>query len=383
MSYQLIDNLITEEQELSALADDALLLLKELISTPSLSKEEDKTASIIRLFLNKRGVETKRLYNNIWAFNKYYDANKPTILLNSHHDTVKPNEGYLRDPYCAEIIEDKLFGLGSNDAGGCLVSLLAVFLHFYSKNNLSYNLCFSATAEEENTGMRGLKSILPEIGKIDCAIVGEPTQMQMATAEMGCMVLDCCAHGKAGHAARNEGDNALYKAMADILWLSTFHFPKRSAFMGPVKMTVTEIHAGIQHNIVPAECHFTVDVRLNDCYTTGELLAIIKNHTASDVFPRSSIVKTSCIDQTHPLIRAGQALGRKSYLSPTTSDRGWLDVPSLKMGPGNSARSHMANEYIYVHEISEGIRIYTGLLKSMLHHPYHPENYFSGLKNGN
>jgi acetylornithine deacetylase len=375
MSLQLIDEILIGDEQLTHLTDDALLLLKQLIATPSLSGEEDKTAGLIRSFMKNRGMETRRSYNNIWAFNKFYDPGKPTILLNSHHDTVKANEGYTRDPYFPEIRDGKLFGLGSNDAGGCLVSLLAVFSYFYDKPDLSYNLCFAATAEEENTGEYGLKSLLPVIGHFDFAIVGEPTQMQMATAEMGCIVLDCTAHGTAGHAARNEGENALYKAISDIHWFSTYQFPKSSGFMGPIKMTVTEIQAGVQHNIIPPECHFTVDVRLNDCYNAGEVLAVIKNHTVSDVFARTGIVKPSCIDQIHPLVRAGIALGRKTYLSPTSSDRGWLDVPSLKMGPGDSARSHMANEYIFVSEVKDGIAIYINLLKNMVYCLIHnPEN---------
>jgi len=367
MSLQLVDETLIEDHKLSYLTDEAVLLLKQLIATPSLSGKENATADLIRSFMANRGIETMRLHNNIWACNKYYSPEKPTILLNSHHDTVKPNEGYTRDPYFAEEANGKLFGLGSNDAGGCLVSLLAVFNYFYASPNLSYNLCFAATGEEENSGENGLKSLLPIIGHIDFAIVGEPSQMQMATAEMGCMVLDCIAHGRAGHAARNEGDNALYKAMSDIQWFSSYQFPKQSGFMGPIKMTVTEIQAGLQHNIVPSECHFTVDVRLTDCYSPGEVLAVIKNHTISDVFPRAGIVKPSCIDQIHPLVKAGLALGRKTYLSPTSSDRGWLDVPSLKMGPGDSARSHMANEYIFINEIKEGITIYANLLKNMIY----------------
>jgi acetylornithine deacetylase len=353
--------------QLQHLSDDSMMLLKQMIATPSLSGEEFKTADLIRSFMENRDISTMRLHNNIWAFNKYFDPSKPTILLNSHHDTVKPNEGYTRNPFVPEEHDGKLYGLGSNDAGGCLVSILAVFIYFYESKNLCYNLCFAATGEEENSGENGLKALLPQIGHIDFAIVGEPTQMDLATAEMGSMVLDCTAHGIAGHAARNEGDNALYKAMGDIHWISSYQFPKRSAFMGAIKMTVTEISAGIQHNIVPSECHFTVDVRLNDCYTPGEVLAIIKNHTKSDVFPRSGILKPSCINEIHPLVRAGIALGRKTYLSPTSSDQGWLNVPSIKMGPGDSTRSHMANEYIYKDEIKEGIRIYIDLLKSMVY----------------
>ena len=357
----------SEEQHIHVLATDAVFLLKQLIATPSLSGNEDKTAGLIQQFMQNRGIKTRRLHNNIWAYNKYYKAGNPTILLNSHHDTVKPNEGYTLDPFSAVLYEDKLYGLGSNDAGGCLVSLLAVFTYFYNNPDLSYNLCFAATGEEENSGKKGLNAILNEIGPIDFAIVGEPTQMQMATAEMGNMVLDCTTHGVAGHAARSEGENALYKALTDVQWFSNYRFPKQSAFMGPVKMTVTEIRAGMQHNIIPHECHFTVDVRLSDCYKVEEILAIIKENTDCETVPREGILQPSCIDHIHPVVRAGIALGRSAYVSPTSSDQGWLNVPSLKMGPGDSTRSHMANEYIFVDEISEGINIYINLLKSMMY----------------
>lgn len=368
MAYQTISQPPADDsQHINVLATEALFLLKQLIATPSPSGEENTTAGLIENFIKTRGIKTHRLHNNIWAYNKYYNAGNPTILLNSHHDTVKPNEGYTRDPFRADIIGDKLYGLGSNDAGGCLVSLLAVFTYFYNTPNLAYNLCFAATAEEENSGQRGLKSILPQIGPIDFAIVGEPTQMHMATAEMGNMVLDCTAYGIAGHAARNEGDNALYKALTDIQWFSAYCFPKQSAFMGPVKMTVTQINAGLQHNIIPHECHFTVDVRLSDCYSPQEVLTVIKANTTCTISLREGILKASSIDQIHPLVRAGVALGRKTYVSPTSSDQGWLNVPSLKMGPGDSARSHMADEFIYVDEISEGINIYISLLKSMMY----------------
>ena len=364
MSLQVINGSFTVQQ-IAVLADDALRLLKRLIATPSLSGNENETADYIQLFIKNHGIKTHRLHNNVWAFNKYFNKDKPTILLNSHHDTVKPNEGYSRNPYYPQIIDGKLYGLGSNDAGGCLVALLAVFIRFYANPDLPYNLCFAATAEEENSGINGLKAILPEIGKIAFALVGEPTQMQMATAEMGCIVLDCTTIGVAGHAARNEGDNALYKALADINWFSAYQFPKQSAFMGPVKMTVTEINAGVQHNIIPHECHFTVDVRLSDCYSTGEVLSIIKEHTNCRVDTRSGILKPSCINHLHPIVRAGVAIGLKTYISPTSSDQGWMDVPSLKMGPGDSARSHMPNEYIFVNEIAEGINIYIRLLNSL------------------
>jgi len=367
MSSQIVNKSLTEEQHISTLADDALLLLKQLIATPSLSGNENKTADLIQIFMESRRVKIRRLNHNIWAYNKYYNKDKPTILLNAHHDTIKPNQGSSRDPFYPEIINGKLYGLGSNDAGGSLVALLAAFLYFYEYPDLSYNLCFAASAEEESSGVNGLRSILSEIGRIDFAIVGEPTQMHMATAEMGCMVLDCTTIGIAGHAARYEGENALYKAFSDIQWFSTFQFPKQSGFMGPVKMTVTEIRAGIQHNVIPDECNFTVDVRLSDCYSAEELLTIIANHTACRIIPRPGITMPSYIDHIHPVVRAGIALGRKTYTSPTSSDQGWLDVPSLKMGPGDPARSHMANEYIIVNEIIDGISIYIHLLKSMMY----------------
>jgi acetylornithine deacetylase len=368
MSYLRINEQVShDEQHINVLTTDALFLLRQLIATPSPSGEENITAGIIRQFMQTRGIKSYRLHNNVWAYNKHYNSGNPTILLNSHHDTVKPNEGYTRDPYLADMDNGKLYGLGSNDAGGCLVALLAVFCYFYDKPNLSYNLCFAATGEEENSGKNGLKAILPGIGPADFAIVGEPTQMHMATAEMGNMVLDCTSYGIAGHAARNEGDNALYKALTDIQWFSSFQFPKQSAFMGPVKMTVTQINAGLQHNIIPHECHFTVDIRLSDCYTADEVLAIIKTHTSCTIIPREGVLKPSCIDHIHPLVRAGMVLGRSAYVSPTSSDQGWLNIPSLKMGPGNSARSHMANEFIYVDEIGEGINIYINLLKSMMY----------------
>jgi acetylornithine deacetylase len=354
------------DQHINILANDALKLLKQLIVTPSTSGNENETASHIRLFMEARGIETLQLHNNVWAFNKYYKDDKPTILLNSHHDTVKPNEGYSMNPYYPQMDGDKLYGLGSNDAGGCLVALLATFIHFYDNPDLAYNLCLVASAEEENSGMNGLKAVLPEIGRIDFAIVGEPTQMQMATAEMGCMVLDCINYGAAGHAARNEGDNALYKALADMLWFSSYKFPKQSAFMGPVKMTVTQANAGIQHNIIPHECHFTVDVRLSDCYTADDVLSIIGEHTNCHIDVRPGLLKPSFINHLHPIVRTGVEMGLTTYASPTSSDQGWLDVPSLKIGPGDSARSHMTNEYIFVNEISEGINTYIRLLNNLL-----------------
>jgi len=348
------------------LFDDSLNLLCKLISIPSLSREEENTASAIEQFLMDQGVKTHRMINNVWAYNEHFDAQKPTILLNSHHDTVKPNPGYSRDPFAADIIDGKLFGLGSNDAGGCLVSLIAVFIHFYKEKNLKYNLCLTATAEEEISGKNGIELILPELGPLEFAIVGEPTLMQMAVAERGLMVLDCVAHGRAGHAAREEGENAIYKAMKDINWFKSYEFAKKSALFGPVKMSVTIIEAGSQHNVVPAVCNFTVDVRVTDAYRNEEVLKIISQNVDCDVNPRSTRLKPSSISIEHPIVQAGIALGRETYGSPTTSDQALLDIPSLKMGPGDSARSHMADEYIYVNEIEEGIDLYIKLLTEIL-----------------
>lgn len=343
-------------------------LLKSLIEVPSFSGEEAASAEIIQSFLGHKGVPAFRRYNNVWCYNRYYDALKPTILLNSHHDTVRPATAYTRNPFFCSIEDGKMYGLGSNDAGGCLVSLLMTFLFFFDRRDMAFNLCFAATGEEETSGEYGIRQILPELGPIAFAIVGEPTKMDLAVAEMGSMVLDCVAHGKAGHAARNEGDNAIYKALRDIQWFSTYRFPRESGVLGPVKLTVTELSAGIQSNVVPSECRFTVDVRLTDNYSVNEVMEIIRQHTACTIDIRPGILKPSSIDSLHPLVKTGKALGLKTYVSPTSSDRGWLTVPSVKMGPGDSARSHMADEYIGLDEISEGIQIYKQLLQSIV--PY-------------
>jgi acetylornithine deacetylase len=348
------------------LFDDSIDLLRRLISIPSLSKEEDNTALLIQHFLQDRGVKTHRRNNNVWAYNEHFDSDKPTILLNSHHDTVKPNPGYTRDPFAAEIIDGKLFGLGSNDAGGCLVSLIAVFIHFYKEKNLKYNICLAATAEEEISGKDGIELILPDLGELEFAIVGEPTLMHLAIAERGLMVLDCIAHGKAGHAAREEGDNAIYNAMKDINWFKTYEFAKKSSLFGQVKMSVTIIEAGSQHNVVPAVCNFTVDVRVTDAYRNEEVLKIISQNVDCEVNPRSTRLKPSFISLEHPIVKAGIAMGRETYGSPTTSDQALIDIPSLKMGPGDSARSHMADEYIYLSEIEEGIELYIKLLTEIM-----------------
>lgn len=345
---------------------DAVNLLKKLIATESFSKQEDKTADIIRDFFTEKKIPFRRQQNNIWCFNKFYNPSKPTILLNSHHDTVKPNSGWTLNPFEPLEKEGKLYGLGSNDAGGCLVSLINVFIHFYNRENLKYNLILAATAEEEISGKNGIESILPELGKIDFALVGEPTEMHLAIAERGLVVVDCTAHGKSGHAAREEGENAIYKAVRDIEWIRNYTFPKISEHFGPVKMSVTVINAGTQHNVVPDKCDFTIDIRVTDVYRNEEIVDILKQNLVSEVKPRSTRLKSSSIGKDHPIVKAGIGLGRKTYCSPTTSDQALLDVPSLKIGPGDSARSHTANEYIYLAEIEEGISIYIKLLEQIL-----------------
>ena len=347
------------------LYEQAVLLLEKLIRTRSFSGEESVAADAVEKFLNERSVSTIRKFNNIWCYNKYFDQEKPIIMLNSHMDTVKPNSQYVNDPFEPLIKEGKLYGLGSNDAGGALVSLISTFLYFYERKNLPFNLCLATTAEEENSGQKGIRCILDDLMPISFAIVGEPTNMQLAIAEKGSMVLDCISTGRSGHAAREEGDNAIYKAIKDITWFSTFDFPIESNMPNPVKMTVTQINAGLQHNIVPGECHFTVDIRFDHSYTAREILNTIKNHTFCNTTLRPNVLTPSSIEMLHPLVKAGIAIGRQTYISPTSSDQGWLEMPSVKMGPGESARSHTADEYIYLSEISEGITIYIDLLESI------------------
>jgi acetylornithine deacetylase len=286
--------------------------------------------------------------------------------LNSHHDTVKPNAGYTLDPFSPIEKDGKLYGLGSNDAGGALTSLIATFLYFYEMPNLAYNIVLAATAEEEISGKNGIACILPELGNLEFAIVGEPTLMQLAVAEKGLMVIDCISHGKSGHAAREEGENAIYKAMNDIVWFRTYRFPKVSEWLGKVKMSVTIIQAGTQHNVVPDTCKFTVDVRVTDCYRNEEIIEIIKENVKCEVVPRSVRLTPSSISMSHPIVQMGLQLGRKPYGSPTTSDQALLNIPSLKLGPGDSARSHTADEFIYLHEIEAGITLYVKMLEGVV-----------------
>ncbi len=345
---------------------EAVALLKQMIETPSFSKEEAKTGNLIENWLQGFGVKTNRLKNNIWAKNYHFDVNKPTILLNSHHDTVKPNKAYTRNPFESKIENGKLFGLGSNDAGGCVVSLLTLFVHFYKKENLNYNLIIAITAEEEISGDDGIKSLLPLLPEIDFAIVGEPTQMHLAIAEKGLLVLDAKMDGIPGHAAHENTENPIYKSLEDILWFQNYEFLKVSKTLGKVKMNVTQIQAGNQHNMVPAICEFVVDVRVNDCYTNEEVFKIIDENTKSEITARSFKLNSSSISENHPIVRAGIEIGRETYGSPTISDQTFLKCPSLKLGPGNSTRSHSADEFIYVKEIEEGIDIYIELLSKIL-----------------
>ncbi len=351
----------------NSLYDSAVLLLKQLIATPSFSKEEHATADIIATFFDEHQVEFQRVGNNLYSQNKHYDINKPTILLNSHHDTVLPNKGYTLDPFAPTENEGKLFGLGSNDAGGCLVSLIATFLHFYHKENTAYNIVFAASAEEEISGVNGIELVLPKLGKIDFGIVGEPTQLEMAVAERGLMVIDCVAQGRAGHAAREEGENALYKAMEDINWIRNFKFEKVSTLLGECRLSVTVIETdNKQHNVVPGQCKFVMDARINELYNFDEIQEVFKLHLKSSFQPRSTRMKSTSIALDHPLVKAGIKLGKGYYGSPTTSDKALMPFPTLKMGPGDSARSHTADEFIYLREIEEGINCYIQLIDQIL-----------------
>nr|WP_314839468.1 M20 family metallo-hydrolase [uncultured Flavobacterium sp.] len=349
-------------KNIEILTQEAIALLKALIETPSFSSEEDQTALLIENWFTQNKIPFKRENNNVWAFNKHFDATKPTLLLNSHHDTVNPNQGYTNDPFQAIEKEGKLFGLGSNDAGGCLVSLLATFVHFYSHENLPYNLVMVASAEEESSGKNGLNSVLKHLPKLDCAIVGEPTLMQLAIAEKGLLVLDVIVKGTASHAAHQNLDNSIYKAIPVIEWFNGYNFEKISEVLGPVKMTITQINAGKQHNVVPAECHLVVDIRVNDCYSNQEILETVRANVAADINPRSMHLNASSIPVSHGLVQAGIALGRTTYGSPTLSDQSVLSCKSLKLGPGETLRSHSANEFIFIHEITEGIQLYINIL---------------------
>ncbi len=340
-------------------------LLKKLVSTPSFSGEESLTAEIIHDFLLKNKIKAFQKHNNIWALHRGNKAGRRLVLLNSHHDTVKPCTGWDSNPFVPTEQDGKLIGLGTNDAGASVVAQLAAFIYLNQKE-LPFNLAYSATAEEENSGTLGLESILADFGKIDLVVVGEPTKMEMAVAERGLMVLDCRAYGKAGHAARNEGDNAIYKALNDILFFKNFEFPRISDYLGKVKMTVTQISSGKQHNTVPDICHFVVDVRSNGLYTHEQLLETIRLHTECELLPRSVRLNSSSIVLKHPVVTAAMKLGIPLFGSPTTSDQAIIPFPSVKIGPGDSARSHTANEFIRPEEIEQGIEIYCKLIENLI-----------------
>ncbi len=342
---------------------DTIDLLKNMIRIPSVSREEKDAADYMERWMKGNGFEARRLGNNLWMESGPADG-RPTILLNAHIDTVKPASGYTRDPFTPEIEDGCLYGLGSNDDGGSLIALLETYSRLIQKEQ-PYRLIFSATAEEEVSGKGGLDLILPELGRIDFGVMGEPTGMRMAVAERGLMVLDCTAYGKSGHAARNEGVNAIYKAIVDIQWFKSHSFDRVSDFLGAVKMSVTQINAGTQHNVVPDRCTFVVDVRPNGMYTNPELLELIKSSVSCEVKERSTRIGSSHLPMDHPAVVRGLSLGLEPFGSPTTSNQALCHFPTLKIGPGDSARSHSADEYIRLDEIADGIETYVALLDGL------------------
>ena len=348
-------------EHLSFMAHEATELLSKLIAIPSISREEERAADQVQQYLEEQGMTTGRKGNNVWCLSPDFSLKKPTLLLNSHIDTVKPVSGWIRDPFLPSIENGKLYGLGSNDTGASVVSLMQAFIQL-CRTTQTYNLIFLASCEEEVSGKEGIESVLPLLPQINFAIVGEPTEMQPAIAEKGLMVLDVTSHGKSGHAARNEGINAIYLAMKDMAWFRDYQFEKVSPLLGPVKMSVTMVNAGTQHNVVPDKCDFVVDIRSNECYSNQELYDIICQHITSDVKARSFRLSSSHVEITHPLVQRIVALGRQPFGSPTLSDQALMPFPSLKLGPGKSSRSHAADEFIYLSEIEEAIGLYLEVL---------------------
>ena len=348
--------------------DEAVQLLEMLITKPSISRDEAQAADVLQAQMEAWGLKPRRFGNNIAAWESI-DESKPTLLLNAHIDTVKPVSTWMRDPFKPTLEGDRLYGLGANDCGGGLVSLLQVYRFFKEKGasvkeqDVPYNIVFLASAEEEVSGQHGIVMALPELPHIDVAIVGEPTGMQPAVAEKGLMVIDGTSHGRSGHAARNEGVNAINEALDDLLWLRDYQFERVSPLLGPVKMSVTVINSGTQHNVIPDRCDFIIDVRTNECYSNEEVLNIIKEHTRSDIKARSTRLSSSHIPMSHPLVERCIALGMTPFGSPTLSDQALMPFPSLKLGPGQSARSHSADEYICVSEIAQAIETYVLLVK--------------------
>lgn len=342
---------------------EAVSLLSHLIATPSVSRDERRAADIMEEELTRCGFTPHREANNVWAIGPCQREDRPTLLLNAHIDTVKPVASYTRNPYEPSLEDGTLYGLGSNDCGGGLVSLLQVFRELSASERCPYNLVYLASAEEEVSGKDGISRALPLLPHVDVAIVGEPTGMQPAVAEKGLMVVDITAHGKSGHAARNEGVNAIYEALDDLCWIRSHRFDRVSQFLGPTKMQATVINAGTQHNVVPDECKIVVDVRTNELYTNEEVFDIISSHCKSECSARSFRLHSSRIDLNHPLVERCVALGLQPFGSPTLSDQALMPFASLKLGPGQSARSHSANEYIKVSEIEHAIGLYLRLLE--------------------
>lgn len=343
---------------------EALALLQALIATPSLSRDEGRTAELLYTYLAERGAAPRRLHNNVWARSRRFDPARPTLLLNSHHDTVRPAAGYTRDPFTPVIESGRLYGLGSNDAGASVVCLTETFLALRDRP-LPFNLLLALSTEEECSGERGMRALLPALGRIDMGLVGEPTSMRAAVGERGLVVMDCTAHGRSGHAARGEGINALYIALDDIARLRAYRFERESALLGPVGIAVTQIEAGTQHNVIPDTCRFVVDIRTTDAYTNEETVALLRAAIRSEAVPRSTHIRASALDGAHPLAQAARAAGREAFVSPTTSDRALMPFPTLKMGPGDSARSHTADEYVLLAEIGEGIDGYMDFIEKM------------------
>lgn len=359
--------LIHQPKQESRQLKETVGFLKNMIRIPSLSGQEDGPAQLITDILHDKGVTgVHRLKNNVWAYNKHFDESKPTLLLNSHLDTVPPNKGYARDPYSPEIADDKLYGLGSNDAGGSVACLLYTFIDFYAVKNLKFNLAFAATAEEEVSGKNGIELIIPELKNLSCAIVGEPTEMEMAIAEKGLLVIDCETKGISGHAARDHGTNAIYLALEDIQWIRSCEFQRTSSTLGKVKMSVTTIDAGKQHNMIPDRCGYTIDIRVTDEYTHEEIISLLQKNLHAEIRPRSLRIRPSSISPEHPIVVAGKKEGIKLFASATTSDQALIPFPSVKIGPGSSLRSHTSDEFIYLEDLRKGLEVYHKLLKNIL-----------------
>jgi len=357
-------NIIKVMTDLTHYTSEAVTLLNSLIGIPSISREEEKIADFLQNYIEECGIMTGRSGNNIWCIAPGFDEKKPTILMNSHIDTVKPVNGWRKHPFTPKMEDGKIYGLGSNDAGASIVSLFQAYRHL-STTSQAYNLIFLASCEEEVSGKNGIESVLPLLPPISLGIVGEPTEMHPAIAEKGLMVLDVTAHGKAGHAARNEGDNAIYKALTDIEWFRDYRFEKESPLLGPVKMTVTQVNAGTQHNVVPDICNFVVDIRSNECYSNEEIFDEIGKNIQSEAKARSFRLNSSRLDMEHPFVKRATSMGRIPFGSPTLSDQALMKFPSVKIGPGHSSRSHTADEYILVSEIEEAIRLYIELLDGL------------------